>query len=238
MPNWCSNRLEVAGPAAEVKRFQDENRQIVSHADGTTTELPLSFEARVPTPPELMDTEGWEYQTAYDAMYGDLEAVLQWPDCKAAAAETRDEAIAALEVKNPNLRSMAERVRKNLEFYGFKGWYGWRTGVEFPTMNGKPGAWGTKWNLDADTRVRAAGCELVVYEFDTAWSPPDNWIRTVAKLYPLLRFELSYEEEGCDFTGRLIIAGGAVQNDVCRDLWEDDEQRVGFISDPAESRVH
>jgi hypothetical protein len=36
----------------------------------------------------------------------------------------------------------------------------------------------------------------------------------------------------------MIIAGGEGQSDVCRDLWEHDEQRVGFISDPAESRVH
>lgn len=238
MPNWCSNRLEVAGPAPEAKRFQEENRELVVHTDGTTTELPLSFGAKVPTPAALMVTESWEYQAAFDAMYGDLEPVLQWPDCKAAAATTRDEAIAALEMKNPNLRSMAERVRSNLQLYGFKGWFGWRTGVEFPTMGDKPGAWGTKWNLGADTRVHVDKRGLVVYEFDTAWSPPDSWLRTGAKFYPLLRFELSYEEAGCDFTGRLIIASGQVQSDVCCDLWDEGEQRVGFLGDPAESWAH
>ena len=60
--------------------------------------------------------------------------------------------------------------------------------------------WGCKWG--------ACNAELVdeekrwlVYQFDTAWSPPVEFIERAAKLWPTLTFLLEYEELGMCFKG-------------------------------------
>jgi len=67
--------------------------------------------------------------------------------------------------------------------------------------------WGTKWdvcNADGAQPGDDWAC------FDTAWSPPIQWITTVSELYPHLQFELQYEEGGCDFAGVLILVAGEI----------------------------
>ena len=49
--------------------------------------------------------------------------------------------------------------------------------------------------------------DWVQYSFDTAWSPPEIWVKTVAPLFPDCVFTLSYIEEGCDFQGCLLLKG-------------------------------
>ena len=45
--------------------------------------------------------------------------------------------------------------------------------------------------------------------FETAWSPPENWLKFVALMYPTLTFELRYGESGDNFSGYIVI-----QNDT------------------------
>jgi hypothetical protein len=64
--------------------------------------------------------------------------------------------------------------------------------------------WGTKWDvsevdLDQDTEYDDHG--FVYYCFQTAWAPPVEWLKKVAKMFPELRFRLKYEEEGVGFMG-------------------------------------
>lgn len=71
-----------------------------------------------------------------------------------------------------------------------EGWYAWRL------QN-----WGTKWDLaDVYTSI---GTEEILYEFDTAWSPPTELIKHLLEKYPALRFLLEYAECGNDFWGVL-----------------------------------
>jgi hypothetical protein len=61
-------------------------------------------------------------------------------------------------------------------------------------------SWGTKWDA-YEVRVLTNDPDLYILTFDTAWSPPLNYMPKVSTKYTDLLFELEYEEEGCDFYG-------------------------------------
>lgn len=85
--------------------------------------------------------------------------------------------------------------------------------------------WGTKWDA---CEVRPAfngeqiwsGDQAVVahriqgtgfgYFFETAWSPPSEWMAKAAAKYPELDFRLSFAEPGMDFMGEDTWSGGAL----------------------------
>lgn len=73
--------------------------------------------------------------------------------------------------------------------------------------------WGTKWDvysyaITAEEMGWREGADSIRFEFDTAWSPPDKWLASVARLYPTLRFKLHYEEPGCFFAGDIFASEG------------------------------
>lgn len=71
--------------------------------------------------------------------------------------------------------------------------------------------WDTKWNACEPELVSVSEDELNL-AFDTAWSPPINWVKECAKYYPNLKFELEYSEPGCDFYGLVIYSDGEEQH--------------------------
>lgn len=59
--------------------------------------------------------------------------------------------------------------------------------------------WWTKWDVDPqfDTLWKTdLSCS-----FDSAWDKPDWAITKLAELHPKVRFKLSYDEQGCGFSG-------------------------------------
>jgi hypothetical protein len=87
-------------------------------------------------------------------------------------------------------------------------WYDWQSGN-----------WGTKWDLDDETMV-TEGKGQIIYEFNSAWAPPDAWLTKVAKLFPTLRFTLMYAEPGMQFAGQAIYEGGrqSLDEDWSKDI--------------------
>jgi len=64
--------------------------------------------------------------------------------------------------------------------------------------------WGTKWDVEAEIVKEEEfknGNKVIVFNFDSAWSPPVEWLKKVAKDYPGLSFKLKYEEPGVGFRG-------------------------------------
>ena len=59
--------------------------------------------------------------------------------------------------------------------------------------------WGTKWDINEEEITYDISDTHIEYKFDTAWSPPNRWLETIHKNYPLLQFELISYESGCDF---------------------------------------
>ena len=65
--------------------------------------------------------------------------------------------------------------------------------------------WGTKWDIEAG--LGGADANELFYAFDSAWSPPTEWLKKVAKKYPKLKFSLKYDEEGVGIMGVAIAEG-------------------------------
>ena len=66
--------------------------------------------------------------------------------------------------------------------------------------------WGTKW--DADATLTNEIPDFLVYEFESAWSPPVAWLKKVARDFPRLRFTLIYDEPRMGFAGTAIADQG------------------------------
>jgi hypothetical protein len=79
--------------------------------------------------------------------------------------------------------------------YGKNNWYVWCITH-----------WGTKWDVDATLTNELP--DFLVYEFESAWSPPVAWLKKVAQDFPRLRFTLIYDEPGMGFAGTAIADQG------------------------------
>lgn len=77
--------------------------------------------------------------------------------------------------------------------------------------------WGTKWDIDVEKKTRTTG--QLALNFDTAWSPPEQFCLKMSNQYNAV-FSLSYCEIGADFWGhdeyfqgiRFNITEGAVSD--------------------------
>ncbi len=70
-------------------------------------------------------------------------------------------------------------------------WYDWRLHN-----------WGTKWDIDAHLVEESEN--MLIYEFESPWGPPGNWLRKVSLMFPWLSFELYYKEPGMCFQGTMV----------------------------------
>lgn len=73
--------------------------------------------------------------------------------------------------------------------------------------------WGTKWdvyhaNITPEAMGWSQGCKSILFDFDTAWSPPRAWLEKVVEMFPELTFELHYSEPGCYFAGDIYGKNG------------------------------
>ena len=112
-----------------------------------------------------------------------------------------------------------------------KEWYTWRL------TN-----WGTKWSA-ADTIItfnwedeENPSIKSIVYDFNTAWSPPSEWLSKVSEVYPDIEFELKYCEPNMNFSGITIIQKGneileknGVYTEYYRDKLDDESSDTSNI---------
>lgn len=74
--------------------------------------------------------------------------------------------------------------------------------------------WGTKWDVD-DYRITTRNQYSVELDFDTAWSPPNQWLKTVAGQFTALSFSVGFIEAGCNFIGETLYTNGKEVSDKC-----------------------
>lgn len=88
--------------------------------------------------------------------------------------------------------------------------------------------WGTKWDLDTDTRLTGSSeSGTICYEFDSAWSPPNPWIFGASVRWPTLCFDTLYAESGVNFAGRMKVKAGFFLVD---ESWSDHEAMLQLRS--------
>ena len=73
--------------------------------------------------------------------------------------------------------------------------------------------WGCKWGA-CNCQVADEDAGRIVYNFDSAWCPPVEFIETAAKSWPTLTLLLEYEELGMAFKG-IAKAQGEEMEDHC-----------------------
>jgi len=61
--------------------------------------------------------------------------------------------------------------------------------------------WGCKWDVSYNESNITYDDESITMSFDSAWSPPINFIQHLGRLFNV-KCELYYEEPGCDFCGK------------------------------------
>jgi hypothetical protein len=212
MPNWCHNTLTVEGTPDDVRAFALAVQRGDDAPEGAT---PLTFREHAPEPSadvyaamdeaakvtcDLCGGVGYRPTTQEEAdargvRFHDnpytqslLELAVQ-PKCNGCAGEGR-------------------RIEK-------ESWYTWRLEN-----------WGTKWDasfsgpfmaLAAGPAADVAKSEasegvilapgLAIYRFDTAWSPPMQWLARAAEACRTLTFTLRYGEPGNDFAGEAKVKG-------------------------------
>lgn len=225
MPNYCNNRLEVSGDATELKKFLSVGikEEQMSYSKTGEKELVWRMSNYYPTPEPLTRTispsrdcewtNDWEVNHAkkrieeQPMLIAKLEAELE-----TATGEDRVDLLRQLEdakkpIEIPELIPCAngtEKDRKALvEMYGTDNWYDWNIAN-----------WGTKWDCSSSEQGYQTDEEsYFAVNFDSAWSPPTNWLVKVIADYPKLNFKLIYSETGCWFAGVAFSNDGGMDEE-------------------------
>lgn len=87
-------------------------------------------------------------------------------------------------------KEMQALYAKNKEKYGYEHWYDWQVAN-----------WGTKWDARVEDFDDDNPEDVMIY-FDTAWSPPIEFLRWFSEQHPDVSFEMEYDEEGMSFEGK------------------------------------
>ena len=90
--------------------------------------------------------------------------------------------------------------------YGYTDWYEWHIGE-----------WGTKWDA-VEPHLNHNDKDYFSVTFDTAWSPPLEWIQNIMHKFPDLSFILEYEESGMGFGGKLTAQHNEIWDNFSYDL--------------------
>jgi len=207
MPNWCECDLKVSGPKDKTEEF----RKAISCADDKSA---FRINNIIPIPDSLRDAVAGSDERYFDCLYGSEELYDNLKKIYKIETNDRMEALKTIvggfEVSttktNDELISdaiaKAEHYKKNEESFGHTTWYSWCTEK-----------WGTKWDCN-NAVIRKVkekdGKLIIVYGFETAWSPPIAAIEEISKKFPDLTFKLRYFEAGCGFKGLLILENGLV----------------------------
>jgi hypothetical protein len=210
MPNWCHNTLTVSGEEAELTRFFD------AAYDGP--QQPLSFAKIVAEPSDA------EYEAMQEAakvpcsMCGATGKLAKSPD------DAKERGVPwypwMAEPKRKRKCNVCEGSGKEVPFGS--GWHDWRSEH-----------WGCKWDasfadsgplfalgqegMDVDISKSTQGVTktptVVVYKFDTPWSPPMPFLISASEQHPELEFVLRFGEPGNNYAGETKVVAGVTITD-------------------------
>ena len=173
MPNWVFNTLTVRGDAAEIQRFRDG---LGKDGNGMLTRY-------VPCPKKLLDTVcGSLSDTGYAAFFDPTDAWRDLPEPWFQGVQTREELQGIVRERYPDAYKVGRQVDENLGEFGFKTWYEW-----------VQENWGTTKDIFENSLTVVSPTELVL-DFDSAWQPPIKGLDKIAAMFPMLDFNLWFDE--------------------------------------------
>ena len=232
MPNYCNNNLQVE-PTNKSKKAKAQFLKFISDVKVEGDKLPLEY-AELYRELYMKANHEKEYRDAVDLYVKHSEMFIKNfmqqiiqdftydAETKSFITGQEDFSMDNLlpcpkELMNENLGSYGgldakekDKLRAEMEKkYGYKFCTDWRIAN-----------WGCKWGvseveIDSDRTSENDSFNYVYYRFDTALSPPKEFLINICEKYPLLNFRLHYAEGGCDFEGDLEIEAGEVITDEC-----------------------
>jgi hypothetical protein len=211
MPNHVTNILTVSGPAEIVERF----RVAVS------TENPV-LKARILKDLVRQKEEILNNKSFYNATY--MKKQIDSIDAQIKSGEPKPEilnfngtvpmpeelegTVSGSENSKPEWQK--EKSKELIQKYGTDNWYEWCQ------RN-----YGTKWGAYEVEELIVNGEEEIVYQYQTAWCPPNGWLDKTSAMYPKLLFNNAWRSEGGE-AGVLSICvddGVEYQEDMSESEW-------------------
>lgn len=175
IPNYVENNLKITGDKDELKKF----KAFAKGKEFWHNEINIfNFEKFIPYPQEFRDKD-IEKQDFEKEMLGYAQ--------------------------KQGVKSFYElTIEQKEEYYKIKPEHkdvkdGFNSGgYEWCCLAG----WGTKWN--SCEAVLSESDKNLIYDFDTAWSPPIPVIAKASELFPKLKFVLRFWEGGNGFQGKYV----------------------------------
>lgn len=212
MPNWCNNTLIVTGDKIQLSKFlskvhkpkfevivkKDEVEKY--HAEKLLLETAKKYKANIKRFIEIQNMNSEDFlikillcdknkngDFGYEPNNFTFEGTVPTP------RELYDEGLHTYGGSDANLHDTHRAKMQKI--------FGYDNSNDFHI-----GEWGTKWNA-CEPIINQKDENVFNVSFDTAWSPPIPWLQKTALMFPLLKFELNYREDGCGFRGTSIAQG-------------------------------
>ncbi len=205
MPNWCMNNLRISGPAEALKRFKEASK----------------------TRPQYYTDLGWDKtdNQAVFSLSGTFpipEVVLQnWEKYEKIRETHRKECEKIREgVPEDQLENLVFPPYPAINQSEAEQWYYWCV------QN-----WGTKWDVSPTNIEDNENEEEWIVSFDSAWSPPIEWLEKVCQDYRELSFNLEYCEPGMNFVGEAVAEDGDCTEDTHEITDADKDNWPGMFDD-------
>jgi hypothetical protein len=210
MPNWCYNTLQINGEKEEMDKFysilkkKPELQIVTKRKDLESNKLKHLEELK------NKDNGSWVRNNLQDFL--DIKGLsIEEYYTKHKSLVFDDKGNACREPADGMLEKFFPMPDK-IEVKGnsvMPDWYNWRVSN-----------WGTKW--DVDIHIDVEDENELFGSFDSAWSPPVEWLKKVSKDFPKLHFILNYEESGVGFKGTFeICVEDGLYDDMCQDWYGD-----------------
>lgn len=93
--------------------------------------------------------------------------------------------------------------------------------------------WGTTRDIDSKYNTSQwVSPKQYDIQFESAWTPPDAWVKYVSILYDTLKFSLFYDEPNCRFRGNLVVLNGRILQETCEEDYESSDDDEDEESQP------
>ena len=228
MPNWTFNTLEVRPMEYQLDTKKEQREAVKQSKDFVKKSFKKDKEGDehftlggvCPMPKSLMITSGslTEQGMAYIDWLENgnperIDEILNYAwmkiDKRLNQDVRRDEACKYLASKQngSDWESALKEGRMaldNIKKYGYKDWYDWSCAN-----------WGTKWDASKSYIADKDDDDLMIQiQFNTAWSPPMEWLYKATQKYPFLQFCMNVEEESEAFCGKPVAQFGRVSENL------------------------
>jgi hypothetical protein len=180
MPNWSYNEFSISGTTEEMSKFYEialkpNHNGDVSFKLSNIFPMPQKIKNTISPSSSAKGRKWLEHDTAAIRDNKISEALGVEPEIKLTPCENNTH----------------EKCRLLKEEFGVDNWYDWNISN-----------YGTKWDVEvlSESFYEKEETNFLI-EFNTAWSPPENFLLKLQERFPNLDIKLSYTLEGSSDCG-------------------------------------